>query len=95
MIDGRDVTGVRPVDDLQVLDPKDGPASAVAAAAAVAGAASTFRSPSVAPESWVREAVHPGGCHEEGQEDERDHQRSGGPHHHQNPRSTAVYSCDQ
>ena len=92
VVDGRHVAGIRAVDDLEVLD-LGGPGSVAGAAGARGGRADdgchqSRRSRGLAKRSIPAEVTN------------RARKMNamttiGGPHHHQKPRRTAVYCCDQ
>ena len=86
------VAGVRPVDDLEVLDPQDGldrwPGSAGAGRLRRLDGHQSRRSRGFAKRSIPADVTNRA-------RKMKAITAMGGPHHHQNPRSTAVYSCDQ
>ena len=97
MIHGRDVAGVRPVDDLELLDPEDdrrlGAASRRGRRRSRVDVARFGRHQSRRSRGFAKRSMPA---------DVTNRARKmnaiiaiGGPHHHQNPRSTAVYCCDQ
>ena len=96
-IHGRDVAGVRPVDDLEVLDPEDdrrlGAASRRGRRRSRVDVARFGRHQSRRSRGFAKRSMPA---------DVTNRARKmnaiiaiGGPHHHQKPRSTAVYCCDQ